>query len=151
MKTKVIRENIKLLSHKDKVRFALFCAKQVVQPTGIPEAHKCIRVVELWLDGKATTDDCKRAAYTADAVAANYAAHAATNVAYAAYAANANAATNAAARAAACTAYACTAYAANDTAASSVRPAQERYLYELIYINDIVEQVLLDNKEVKCG
>ena len=130
MKTKVTVDNIKLLSHKDIVRFALFCTKQVDSKT--PEAIACIRVVERWLVGKATSDECHAAAAVASANAAYTAyaaAHAAVHVAAAAYAAAA-AATRAA-------------YAAN--AAHTARAAQERYLYELLNINDIIEQTLLAN------
>jgi len=142
MKTKVTKDNIRLLSHKDKVRFALFCAKQNEQIK--PEAINCIRVVEKWLDGKATTEECEQA-YAANAtnatyaayVATNYAAYIATYAAYAAYAATY--ATNAAAYAAN--------YAANATTTKQdIVRQQEVYLYELLHIDDIVEKELLSEE-----
>jgi len=149
MKTKVTEYNIRLLSHKDQVRFALFCAKQVEQIK--PEAINCIRVVEKWLDGKATAEECKQV-YTAYYATTNatYATTNATN--YAAYTA-ANAATyaaNAAANAATAATYATNAatYAANAAATTAatkqdVVRQQEVYLYELLHIDDIVEKELL--------
>ena len=62
-----MREDIDKLSHKDKVRFALFCAKQVIHLTKAKEVHLCIEVVESWLVGKATKKECRDAAYAADA------------------------------------------------------------------------------------
>jgi hypothetical protein len=51
--------NLKGLSHKDQVRFALFCANQVKDKwKHIPSSVEAIRLTELWLEGKATTDDC---------------------------------------------------------------------------------------------
>jgi len=153
MRTEATKENIGLLSHKDKVRFALFCAKQIEQT--VPEAIACIRVVERWLDGKATADECRRVAYAAYNAAAHanaaYAAYAATAhaanavAAYAAYAAAANAAADAAANAAAnAAAAAYTAAACTARHRQEIKERQEVYLYELIYINEIVEQTLLN-------
>ena len=125
MKTKVTQYNIGLLSHKDMVRFALFCAKQV--DSKAPEAIACVDVVERWLVGEATSDECNAAANAANAYyvgAAYYAARAAYYTAY-----TANYATDAA-------------HAAYSTAHNT---AQARYLYELLHINDIIEQTLLAN------
>jgi len=131
------QSQIELLSHKDKVRFALFCAKQVEQT--VPEAIDCIRVVERWLDGKASADECRRVAdavANANAAAAAYCA--ATNaVAYAAYAANV----------AAIVANARTAYA-NAAHIANTKQAQMEYLYELVHINEIIENVLLCNQHL---
>ena len=165
------RSYIEQLSRKDKVRFALFCAKQAIHLTKAPEAKECIRVIELWLDGKASADDCERAANAATYAAntantathathaahaaanAAHAAHAATAAAYATYAATntantANTATYAvratayANAATAATAYAA-AYATAAATAADIKQTQMRYLYELINIDSIVEQTLL--------
>ena len=124
--------SIETLSHKDQVQFALFCAKQVIHLTGNPGAYECIRVVELWLEGKASVEDCGRAADT------YYATTAAIYVA-----------ANAAIYAAACAANATYAPSAAYAAAYVVmRNAPigckiEQYLYELMHIDEIVEQTLL--------
>jgi hypothetical protein len=117
---------LKELPHKDVVRFALFCAKQVVSQNQIPEAKEAIKVVELWLEDRATQGECGRAAaYAARAAraAAAYAACAAADAAYAAYAA-----ARAAARAAA-------AYAAGATNKETLIQEQMDYLRELIIKN----------------
>jgi len=140
MRTEATKENIGLLSHKDKVRFALFCTKQAKQT--VPEAIACVRVVERWLDGKATTDECERVANAAYAASVTYAnANAARAAAHAANAAS-NVASNATAYAAYTAAY--IAYVATAAADAAIKQAQEAYLYELIHINTIVEQVLLN-------
>ena len=129
MRTEVTNENIAQLKHRDIVIFALFCAKQVERKVNNIEAIKCMRVTELWLDGKATVEECMHAADTG--YAANNIGYttdcdyAAVNAAYIVYTTNA-------------VYYA--AYAA-DTKVNKVK--QEEYLYELININEIVEQQLL--------
>jgi len=91
------------LSHKNKVRFALFCAKQVKHLMNSKKATQAIDIVELFLEDKATAEECRKAstvtyasaAYTTSAAAAataasaSYAAHTATAVSasYAAHAA----------------------------------------------------------------
>ena len=99
-------------THSFYVSYALDCAKYAnskVKP--LPEALKAIEIVELYLLGKATKEDCRVAAYAAAAAyaadAAAYATYAAADAAAAAAAAAANAAADAAANAAA------DAYAAN--------------------------------------
>jgi hypothetical protein len=50
------------LSHKDQVRFALFCAYQFKDKWLSKDyCEKAINVVELWLEDKATEWDCVRA------------------------------------------------------------------------------------------
>jgi len=64
------KDYIKKLSHKNKVRFALFCAEQkvfAVEP--VPEATAAIEVVKRWLDGNATVQECEDAAENAYAAA----------------------------------------------------------------------------------
>jgi hypothetical protein len=131
MKTEVTVDNISKLSRKDIVRFALFCAKQV--DSKAPEAIACINVVERWLDNKATSDECRAAAHAAFAADAAYAAYAAARAAAHAAADAADAAANAANT----TAYAAAAYS------TDAQVAQEQYLYELLHIDDIIEQTLL--------
>jgi hypothetical protein len=144
---RVTMDNVSKLSRKDIVRFALFCAKQV--DCKAPDAIACINVVERWLDNKATSDECRTAAYaavgaayaSASAAANANAANAASAAYYAVYAANDAyvAAREAAARAAN--------DAANDAAyaaySTDAQVAQEQYLYELLHIDDIIEQTLL--------
>ena len=131
-RTEITKKNINLLLHKDKVRFALFCAKQVKQTK--LEAIECIRIVELWLDGKATMDECRAAA-----TAAYYAVYAANVASHVSVYATAYTAAYAVTDAHRSTAYA-TRYASN-TKHEVIK--QEEYLYELIHINEIVEQILL--------
>jgi hypothetical protein len=55
-------EELSELSHKDQVRFALFCAYQLKDNWLRKDyCEKAINVVELWLEDKATTEDCVRA------------------------------------------------------------------------------------------
>ena len=145
-------DELKLLSHKDCVRFALFCAEQVKEGwRGVPECVVAVETTERWLEGKATKGECK---VTSDAAYAAYSAANATNAAYAAY----NAAYYAAAAAAANAAYAAYAYAASATAyaayanaayaaSANGKPhlieAQWNYYEELLHFDDIAEKLLL--------
>ena len=103
-----------------------------------------MRVTELWLEGKASVEDCRRAADThyadthyADTHYAAAAYDAARTVTYAAYA------TCAVAYDAAYAAY--TAVYAADAGARKQKMME--YLYELVYINEIAEQVLLKGQQ----
>ena len=61
---KVSKEELELLPHKDCVRFALFCAEQVRDSwKDIPECVVAIETAERWLEGKASAEECKVAAY----------------------------------------------------------------------------------------
>jgi len=78
------------LSHKNKVRFALFCAKQTRHLTDNKEAMQAINIVELFLEDKATAKKCRKAsdaasyaAYTSYDAAAATAATAAATASYA--------------------------------------------------------------------
>ena len=161
------KKNINKLSHKDKVRFALFCARQVEHIwKSVPEAVEAVKVTELWLIGKATSEECSaNAADAADAAtyaaayAAANAAYAANAAAYAAVAYTAYAAANAAADAAAdaadavaytayAAAYAAVAYTAAADAADAATYAdtkieQMEYLSDLLHLDSIFENVLL--------
>ena len=110
---------LKKLDHKNQVRFALRCAKSVAQN---PAGARCIEVVELWLDGRASAEECRQAAY-----AAADAADAAAYAAYAAYAADA----------AACAA----AYAAD--AADAIKKDLMRYLWELVNVDSVIYETIL--------
>ena len=116
------KNDIQLLSNKDVVRFALFCARQVEDDwKGIPECKAAIEVAERWLEGKATKEECKDAAYAAYAAAA--------------YAAYAYAAANAAANAA----FAAAAYANKEKTVGE----QWEYYNELLHFDEIAEKALL--------
>ena len=169
---KVSNKELSLLSQQDCVRFALFCAEQVRDSwKGIPECFVAIETTERWLEGKATEEECWKAANAATtaAVRAARATNAASHAARATYAADAVAyATYAvvhAARAVAYAAYAAShavayaAYAANVAAANAVayatiaytaaygKPhlieAQREYYNELLHFDDIAEKLLL--------
>jgi len=172
------KEDISLLPRRFQVMFALFCARQVEDGwKGIPECRVAIEVVERWLDGKATIEECRvatTAAYAA-AYAAVYAAHAAvyaTHAAAAVYAANAaadaaayatydatydaTAAATAAAYAAANAANAAAAYAAAAYAAAAYATDKEKviekqweYYNELLYFDEIAEKSLLGGVYVR--
>ena len=91
----ITSKELRLLSHNFQVRFALFCANQVKEHwETIPQCVEAIRITELWLENKATSEECRIAYRAVDVTytAAN-AAHAA---AYAVYTA-ANAVSNGAA------------------------------------------------------
>ena len=151
------QQDLSKLPHTLQVYFALICAKQVahlVKPEHKVACDKALETAELWLDGKATAEECKTAANAAYAAyaaayaaAANAAADAAAYAAYAAaYAAAATAdaayAANAAANAAAYAAYAAYAYTA-DTDKQAIIEAQWVYYKELLAFETIVEDVLL--------
>jgi len=155
MRTEVTEENIGLLSYRNKVQFALFCVKQAIHLTDSHEAHKCVDVLELWLEGKASADECMNASVDANGSNKVHAIPNTHNNATAAYYV-----VNAAYYAAYATAIIPSSYttyatytAANhvvtaidqvfDYSASVTRKQQEAYLYELIHINEIVEQTLL--------
>ena len=114
------RKELEKLSHEHQVRFALFCCYQVEYLwKGSTESVKAVETTEAWLRGEASAEECRLAA---DAAAAN-----------AAYAANAADAAYAAA------------YAAADAAnaADEVKEIQMNYLYELLYIDEILEERML--------
>ena len=126
---------LNLVPHKVQVRFAIFCAEQVIyhiDDTQHP-AHKAINAAKLFLGDKVSRKECNTAyaaAYAAADAAADAAAYAAADAAYAA--------------AASTTAYAAAAdaaYAAADAAdaatnkQSSIKNDQISYLRDLILQN----------------
>ena len=153
----VRKKELLLLSQQDCVRFAIFCAEQVKEDwENIPECVNAINIVERWLEGKATEDECKVAAHAAYAYAASAAAnaaYAAANAAYAAAASSANAASSAysAYAYAASSAIAAYAYYAADAASTAYAAdgnphfinAQWNYYNELLHFDDIAEKALL--------
>ena len=114
----ISREELSVLSHPYQVRFAIFCARQVIHLVKEKDRAICeeaILTAERWLVGEATKEECR--------IAAAYAAYAAN--AYANAAANAANAANAAANAA--NAYAnAAAYAAN--AANTAANAKDKQI-----------------------
>ena len=83
---------LKLLSHRQQVQFAIFCAKQVeAKWKNEPACVAAIATTEAWLEGKATEEECRKAAYNSYAIsAASWAAYAVAYTSKAAvYASNA--------------------------------------------------------------
>jgi hypothetical protein len=119
------KSDLEKLCHHSQIYFAVFCAEQVfhlVEPKDQLVCRYAIDIAKLFIEGKATKEECYAAAYTA---AAAYAAVDAA--AYAAYAA-ADAA----------------AYAANATEdRQAIIEAQWVYYNELLAFETIVEDVLL--------
>ena len=121
--------------------FALFCAEQCRDKwKHVPEAVRCIELTELWLDGRASSEECRVAAayVVAHADYADYAAYAA---AYATAHAVANAA-NAAAYAAA---GANAAYRIINSSEDKDKTIKEQWeCYDnLLHFDEIAEQMLL--------
>jgi hypothetical protein len=137
----LIQSDLKKLCHHSQIYFAIFCAEQVfhlVEQKHQPVCRQAIDIAKLFIEGKATKEECRAAANaaTADATyAAATAAYAADAAATAAYVA-AYAAANAAAYAAT---YAT--YAAKDKQATI--KAQWVYYKELLAFETIIEDVLL--------
>ncbi len=125
------REEISKLPHRKQVMFALFCAEQVThllnKDTKV-SALKAIEVTKLWLEGKATLEECRAAAHAACAAA--YAADAAAYAA--AYAADADAAAYAARAAYAADA---AAYAADAAAEDRDKLIKEQHNYYNALLN----------------
>ena len=141
-----IRKHLDTLSHKDKVAYALHCAKDVLhlsKPSAMSQARKCVDLVERWLRGEKITREELRAAYAAayaaaaaDAAYAAYDAYAAADAAYAAYDAAA-----AYAAYAADAAYAA-AYAAAAHAASSAAYAAAYAAYDAVDVDEIKVRII---------
>jgi len=135
-KTRVTRDNIGQLAHRDKVRFALFCVKQGEHLIKRSEVHKCIELVELWLKGEVSVEECEVAARVVNNLEI-----APSNIITAAYYAANSVSVGGSVLTSTTYAY----YTAvNTTYVSNItKGEQEAYLYELIHINEIVEQVIL--------
>jgi len=139
-KIKIVSEKeLSLLSHKDCVRFALFCAEQVRDSwKDIPECVAAIETTERWLEGKASAEECKKAAYAAYAAYDAASARAVHAVAYAA-----SSAYYAAAYAAYAVAYAAAVAAEASAGKPHLIEAQWNYYEELLHFDDIAEKLLL--------
>ena len=152
----VTKEMLNKLDHKMQVRFAVFCAKQVIDLVDAKYKEVCLKAIEAaegFVEGKVSKEECSTAAdaaadaayaYVADAAADAYAADAAAYAAYAyaaAYAADAAAdAADAADAAAAADAADAAAYAAVNK--ERVILEQIRYYEELLNFDNIVEQMM---------
>ena len=130
------KQDLEKLCHHSQIYFAVFCAKQVfhlVEPKHQPVCRNAIDIAKLFIEGKATQEECRVAAYAANtayadadaAYATAYAADAADAAAYAAYAADAAAAAS----------------AAKDK--TKIIEAQWEYYKELLAFETIVEDILL--------
>ena len=134
-----IQHFTEVLPHNSQILFACFCANQVIHL--VPQEHqkvckKAIEVALLFIDGKSTKEECKKAAAsTADAAYATASAVAASAVdaAYAAAHAAYAAATYAAAHASDAAAYAAS------SNKEEIKQEQMNYLRELI-INNLTEE-----------
>lgn len=143
------KDDLAKLSHRFQVSFALFCAKQVLHLTNLKEAHECIRIVEAWLVGEASSEDCRKAADIAATYAAGNANANTTADAYSAVNAVAyTAAARAAARAYSAAAYSATAAAGYAAAVSisnkeNIIKAQWDYYFELLEFDDRFENIVI--------
>jgi hypothetical protein len=138
-----IRQDLEKLCHHSQIYFAIFCAEQVfhiIKQEHQPVCRQAIDIAKLFLEGKATKEECRVAADAAAAAYATYTAATANYAAYAAYAA-ANAADAATyVNYAAYAAYAA-AYAAKDK--QVIIEAQWVYYKELLAFETIIEDILL--------
>ena len=149
------KSNLSLLSHRNQVVFALFCAKQVYHLVRLEDkavVDACISTIELWFEGKATKEDCRAAAYAADAAYADAGAAAAAYAAAASAAASAAAAYAAAAAASAASAsaaaYASATYAAAAAAYSATAAAYAAAAYAASDKQEIIEAQWKHYKEL---
>ena len=142
---RITRQEVQKLSHNFQVRFALFCTYQVKDRWDkTPSCIEAVKIVELWLDGRASSEECRVAAHAADCavgsvggVVVSYTAFAAANVSNAgACAADYNAG------ACACTASAAAGGYAG-TSKDKVIKEQWDFYNELLHFDEIVEKALL--------
>jgi hypothetical protein len=122
---------------------ALFCAKQVIHLATDERAKIAVEVVERWLEGKASREECKTAGGDAyAAAAAGYAAAAA----HAAYAAGDAAYAYAAAAYAAYAAAAYAAYAAGEDTREKLLQQQWDYYDQLLNEDRYFEEIVLGDR-----
>jgi hypothetical protein len=131
------------LDHKMQVRFAVFCAKQVIDLVDAKYKEACLKAIEAaegFVEGRVSKKECYTAGY---AVSAGYAAHAA-GYAGAAYAAAYAAGYAVSAAGYAVSAANAAAYAANAAvlARKDVEQEQIRYYNELLNFDKIVEEMI---------
>jgi hypothetical protein len=139
------KKQLSELSHKDQVRFALFCAYQVKNEW--EKSLNCvnaIKITELWLENKVTSSECRSAA---SAAFSNPDKNIYT-AAYVAYAAATDADADVAATytgyAASTAAYARATYPTYATDKIKIIQAQIEYYNELKYINENFEKIVLE-------
>ena len=152
--TWVKRESIlKLLPHKTNVRFALFCANQVkhlVKKEYQEVCLKAIEVAELFLEDRATKEECGKAAVAANAAAYASTSYAASDAsAYAAYAA-AYAANAAYAASYAYAAYASASYAAYAVDAAFYNNQETIKQEQMDYLRDLIIAELPEEDKSCC-
>jgi hypothetical protein len=135
-------EQLSELSHKDQVRFALFCAYQVKNEW--EKSLNCVNAIkttELWLENKVTSSECRSAASAAfsnpdkDIYTAAYVAYAAATDA------DADVAATYTGYVASTVAYARATYATDKI---KIIQAQIEYYNELKYINENFEKIVLE-------
>jgi hypothetical protein len=153
MNSSPTKQDLEKLPHNKQVLFACFCAERVMYL--VREEHKavCMRAIQaayLFLEGKATKEDCRAAAHAAHAAYAASAAYAAYAASAAADAASADAAhaAYAASADAAHAAYAASAASAASAAksSSSVIEAQWDYYDQLLNTDKHFEEIVLEQE-----
>jgi hypothetical protein len=134
----ISKEDLEKLNHNKQILFACFCAEQVMHLVKESDKEVCLRAIKvayLFLEGKATKEDCQVAASTAYASAAFAAAYASASAAFAAAAAYAAYAASAAA------------YAAASASAASELPiitAQWAFYDQLLNGDKYFEEIVLN-------
>ena len=82
----ITSKELLLLSHNFQVKFALFCAYQIEkQWKKAPQSAEAIRATELWLEGKASSEECCKAGRAASGAQSNNGGNANYAVAYTAF------------------------------------------------------------------
>ena len=120
------------LSHKDQVRFALFCDYQVKNEWEKSiKVKKAIELVELWLEDKATTEDCE-VFLGRERNMDQYPYSISTLTSYHLSAEYARGASD----------YVLAAFV-YDYKRKDIIKAQRKYLNELLYVDDILEKIIL--------
>ena len=129
-------KELELLSQQDCVRFALFCAEQTKDGwRDIPECVLTIEIVERWLEGKVTLDECIVAMRDVA-----YVTQGSINAVY--YAIRATVATMYSDGVATEASIAASYYAAKCNRLQRIEE-QWKYYEELLYFDDIAERALL--------
>jgi hypothetical protein len=135
------QDKLQELSHKDIVRFALFCAYQVKNKWGKITGkanYEVIKQVELWLEDKVTGDDCRQIATKLEAdIIVQYVAWTTSYNHVAGYS-HVNAPAYYASRA--------SVIAISNLLNDKVINEQVKYYNELRYVDDIFETIVLEDK-----
>ena len=136
---KVSRDSLQMLPRRERVMFALFCAEQVKHLSGKDKesAVYCIKMVKLWLEGRATREQCRAAVVTANITGSANAAYAAV------YATNAIAHDDASAIYAEYASAAVVAYITSDAAIiAQLIKAQQDYYDCLLNLDKYAEEMI---------